>query len=275
MNLMAYRDYRAYLRGVLESRIANNPVYSLRAFARDLKISPQMLSFVLNERKGISTEVAAEIADRLNLGPAESSYFVDLVMLVHAKNAQAKKLVQYRLDERLSDGHRYKTLDVEAFQAISDWHHYAILELTFVPGFKKDPKWIANQLGISAFETSQAIARLQKLELLETSGDGKLRKTDLNISASYGTPSSALRKLAKQLLEKAIGALDSQSLEERDITNITMTIDPVLLPEAKKMISDFRRKLCAFLEQGKRSEVYVFAPSLFRISQTDKRKESL
>jgi uncharacterized protein (TIGR02147 family) len=271
---MAYRDYRTYLKSVLENRVSSNPGYSLRAFARDLKVSPQMLSFVLNERKGISTEVAAEIAERLNMSPAETSYFVDLVTLAHARNAQVKRLAQYRIDERLSQGPSFKTLEVEAFQAISDWHHYAILELTFVPGFKSDPKWIAGQLGITAFEASQAIERLQKLELLDAR-DGELRKTELNISASYGTPSSALRKLAKQLLEKAIESLETQSIDERDVTNITMAIDPALLPEAKKMISDFRRKLCGFLEQGNRSEVYVFAPALFRASRIGKRRNGL
>jgi hypothetical protein len=48
---------------------------------------------------------------------------------------------------------------------------------------------------------------------------------------------------------------------------MTMAIDPSLLPEAKEMIADFRRKLCSFLEQGKRSEVYTFAPSLFRLTR--------
>jgi hypothetical protein len=94
----------------------------------------------------------------------------------------------------------------------------------------------------------------------------------LNISASYDLPSSALRKLARQLLQKSIESLESQSQDERDITNMTMAIDPTLLPEAKKMITNFRRKLCTFLEQGKRTEVYAFAPSLFRLSKQTKKR---
>ena len=270
---MNCRDYRPYLRNVLEKRIAANASYSLRAFARDLEVSPQMLSFVLNGKKGISQESAADIAERLELGPAESSYFVDLVTLNHARSPQARKLAEYRIEERLSSQTTYKTLEVEAFKAISDWHHYAILELSFTKGFKADPKWIAERLGISSFEASQAIERLKSLELFEKDKKGNLRKTELNISASYGTPSSALRKLARQLLQKASESLESQSIDERDITNMTMAIDPSLLPEAKQMISDFRRKLCAFLEQGLRTEVYVFAPSLFRLSkQTTKKR---
>lgn len=271
--LIGSQDYRQYLKAVLEERMSANPLYSLRAFARDLKISPQMLSFVLNKKKGLSPETAAEIAERLELDPAEASYFVDLVTWLHSRSEQSRKIARYRIDERISASPKYRPLDVEAFKIISDWYHYAILELTFCPDFQSDPKWIAERLGISAHEASQALERLLALELLEKDKKGRLIKTELNISASYGTPSAALRKLARQLLQKSIDSLETQSIEERDITNITMAIDPALLPEAKEMISSFRKKLCAFLEQGKRTEVYTFAPSLFRITQ-EKRKRS-
>ncbi|MBI5139376.1 DUF4423 domain-containing protein [Candidatus Nomurabacteria bacterium] len=219
-------------------------------------------------KKGISQEVAAEISVKLELNPAESSYFTDHVLLAHARSPHAKKLAQYRIEERHASGSSYKTLDVEAFKAISDWHHYAILELALTEDFRLDPKWIAARLGISAFEVSQAIDRLKKLELIEEDNGRRIKKTDMSITATYGRPSAALRKLARQFLQKAIESLDSQSIEERDITNITMAIDPGRLSEAKLMITKFRRKLCAFLEQGKHKEVYVFAPSLFRITRS-------
>ncbi len=269
---MAHRDYRPYLRSVLETRTSNNPRYSLRAFARDLRISPQMLSFVMNRKKGISLEVAADLAERLGLNPSESSYFVDLVSLAHSRGTQAKNLARYRIEERLSASPQYQSLDMDVFHIISDWYHFAILELTFTSGFKNDPKWISERLGISEIEVSQALERLHKLKLLSFVGPNKAKKTDINISAAYGVPSAALRKLAQQLLKKAIDSLDGQSLEERDITNVTMAIDPRLLPKAKEMISDFRRKLCAFLEQGKRTELYVFAPSLFKLTSNKKER---
>lgn len=270
MQVTNYQDYRSYLKGVLEKRVFANPRYSLRAFARDLKISPQMLSFILNKKKGISSRTAADFAERLELGPTDSSYFLDLVSLSRAKGSQEKKLAQRRIDERRTANTEYRFLAAEAFQAIADWQHYAILELTFIQSFKSDPKWIARRLGISPFEASQALDRLKTLGLLLPHGRDGLRKSDHRLTATFGAPSAALRKLARQLLQKAADSLDSQSIEERDVTNITMAIDPALLPEAKAMIADFRRKLCAFLEQGKRTEVYTFLPALFKITQTEK-----
>jgi uncharacterized protein (TIGR02147 family) len=239
-------------------------------------MSPQMLSFVLNKKKSISPETGIKVANRLNLDPEETSHFLDLVMLAHARSSgPIKKLIAFRIEERTkAQNSQFKTLDIEAFKAIADWHHHAILELTFTETFKSDPKWIAARLGTTPFEVSQAIDRLERLELLERDKSGKIRKTDVNISisASYNVPSAALRKLSKGLLEKAIDSLETQSIHERDITNITMAIDPALLPEAKQMIADFRRKLCSFLEQGERTEVYTFSPALFKISNPVKGK---
>jgi uncharacterized protein (TIGR02147 family) len=271
MQLTQYRDYRSYLRDELEHRLAANPRYSMRAFARDLKMSPQMLSFVLNRKKSVSPETAAKLADRLNLSPEDASHFVDLVMLVHSRQAPMKKLIEFRIEARAkTQDFQYRSIEVEAFKAIADWQHYALLELPQTKGFKSDIPWIARRLGMTGFEVKQAVERLKRLELLEEDERGRLRRTELNLTATYGAPNAALRKLAKQFLEKAAESLESQSLEERDITNITMAIDPKLLPEAKTMITEFRRKLCAFLEQGEQSEVYTFAPALFRLTKTSK-----
>lgn len=248
--------------------MAKNPAYSLRAFAKHLGLTPQMLSFVLNRKKNISVNSAAQIADRLNLAPEDANFFFDLVSLARTKTPSSKRMIESRLKTYLLEAPpNYRNLEATKFKVISDWHHYAILELTQTKGFRFDAEWIARRLGIRSFEAEQALTRLIELELLEERTPGQWIRSELNMTATYGAPNAALRKLAKQYLEKSVLALESQSMEERDITNVTMSIDPTRLPKAKKMIEDFRRKLCAFLEQGERTEVYVFSPALIKITK--------
>lgn len=269
MEISQYRDYRKYLRDELEARIQKNPLYSLRSFAQHLGITPQMLSFVLNRKKNISLDTAEQITERLNLEPDEANHFLDLVALSKTKKKITKGVIEKRIEAN-KPSPIYTSLEASKFKIISDWHHYAILELTQTKGFKSDISWIAKRLGIKPFEVEQAIERLQELELLEIDSKGKLVRTELNMTATYKAPNAALRKLATQYLEKSIAALENQSMEERDITNITMSIDPSRLPHAKKMIADFRRKLCLYLEQGERTEVYVFSPALIKITKNIK-----
>ena len=52
-------------------------------------------------------------------------------------------------------------------------------------------------------------------------------------------------------------------MDERDFSGITMAINVEKLDEAKEMIRAFRRKLCKFLETGKKTEVYTLRVQLF------------
>ena len=271
MEVYQFTDYRAYLKADLESRLGRNPAYSLRAYARDLQIAPQILSSVLKKKKGISTEVGAHLAERLELSPAEASYLVDLVALAHARSPEAKKIAAFRVEER-SKQNEYRSLEAEAFRVISDWYHYAILELMQTADFKSDCTWIAARLGISKVETEQAIDRLKQLGFIEEVKHKFVRVLDSSFSANFGAPSAAIRKFTRQVLEKARDALESQSLDERDITTMTMAIDPRRLVQAKKKITKFRRELAEFLEQGERTEVYTFVPALFKVSKSFLKK---
>ncbi|RYZ86408.1 MAG: TIGR02147 family protein, partial [Proteobacteria bacterium] len=143
-----YLDYRKYLKDQLGLKALANPQYSLRAFARDLEISPQVLSSVLSGKKNISSEVALELAQRLKLSDEERSYFYDLVELSQAKTQNLREIIQYRLS-RYEENKSYRTIQEDVFKIIADWHHAAILELTETDDFKNDPQWISTRLGIT------------------------------------------------------------------------------------------------------------------------------
>lgn len=263
--------YQGLIKTEFENRISRNSHYSLRAYARDLGLTPQMLSAVLNGKKDLSVDSAIEVAGRLGFDPNKTQDLLDAVILAGCKTVQAKQVIHQRIEERHQASNGFKPLTVEMFKVISGWYHFAILELTMTQGFKSDARWIASRLGISVFEAKEAITRLISLELIEEES-GALKPTEFNISALSDVPAAALREHARQILGKGIRALDEQDQKERDITSMTMAIDPTLLPEAKKMILQFRRRLCKFLESGNRSEVYVFSPSLFRLSNKQEQK---
>lgn len=259
-------EYRNVLKAEFQKRLSKNPQYSLRAFSRDLSIAPQMLSDVLNEKKDLSLDSAAEITNKLSLNPLSTQNFLDSITLKSCKSDLAKKIILQRMDERNQSLIGAKSLNAELFKVISDWYHLAILELIKCDNFKYDHRWMAAHLGITVYEVKEAISRLKTLELIEEE-NGQLKVTEFHVSALSDVPAQALREHARQILSKGIASLEEQSQKERDISSITMAIDPKLLPDAKKMILQFRRKLCKFLESGEKKEVYVFSPTLFRLTK--------
>lgn len=256
-------DYRDTIRQTLETRAARNPRYSLRSFARDLGISPSRLSDVLNRRYGLSVAAATDLARGLGLNEDESKRFCDQVEAQHARDRRKRNAALARVAVASV---KYNSLSADSFQVISDWYHYAIIELCFTKGFRSCPDWIARQLELSPAVARAAIDRLKRLELLRVEENGQLAPSQNFYSSPEGTPSEAVRKFHRQVLEKALVAIDCQTMDERDLGSMIVAIDPAQLPEAKTEIRKFRRSFDAKYGAGEnRTQVYCLATQLFRL----------
>jgi transcriptional regulator with XRE-family HTH domain len=237
-------EFRQRLQEELVRRCRVNPKYSLRAFARLLDVSPTYLSLILNGKRPIPVKLRAVIAERLGL-----------------------KLFDTETGENPSTV--FNQLAADRFALISDWYHYAILELIQVTGFRPTVPRIAAALGITQSEAKDAVDRLIRLEMIEVQRNGTWR----NISGQNtnfvdrNVDSAARKKLQMQVLEKAMAALREIPLSQRDQTSMTMAIDVSRLPEAIFKIKKFRRELSHFLESGgRKDQVYNLAVSLYPIS---------
>jgi uncharacterized protein (TIGR02147 family) len=262
------RDYHEILKLELADRCQTNPQYSLRAFARDLGISPARLSFILSGKRGLSENAAKEIAEKLGLNQLEAEYFSNLVIASDSRSKVKRTLAKEKLTKMRQHQKTSKSVSLEAFRIIRDWYHYAILELTMLNDFKSDLGWIAKRLGISKFEAEQAIERLKKLELLEDK-NGHLVQTEPNLTTGFDVPSEALKEFHRQLLKKAQDALVFQTIDERNISSLTLSVSFKDIPYFKKKIKEFQTEINQDAEKRKdgRDEVYCLAVQFFKLSK--------
>ena len=243
-------DFRLYLQQELVDKCKANPKYSLRAFARRLKIEPSFLSKVLAGKRAVTPTLISRLAPYLELSPTDLEKFTS-----------PKQDISFQ------------QLTIDTFQMISDWYHYAILELMTVEGFENSPKWIAGKLGIKPAEAQAAVERLLRLEMLSLDEEGNLVNTSGN-HTTVGNEFTAIafRKLQKQILDQSKVALEEVPIEFRDQSSMTMAISSSLLPEAKKMLKDFRRNFCSDLQKRdiSRDEVYQLSMSFFPVTKLNK-----
>jgi uncharacterized protein (TIGR02147 family) len=253
-------DVRLFLQAELVRRCQANPKYSLRAFARLLGLESSALSKILNGKRAVSPATLKRIARQLALTPAELQSYQ--ATLAETRGRQKKS----PLHTHAAPDYRQVTLD--HFQIISDWYHFAILELIAVKDFQPKLAWIARSLGISLAEAQAAVERLQRLEYLEITPQGKWidRAGEVtNIRTDF--TATAMRRFQHQILAKAITALEETPIAARDHTGMTMAIDSSLLPEAREKITRFRRELCAFLQSGrKKNSVYQLGIALYPLT---------
>lgn len=225
-----------------------NPQYSLRAFARRLGIAPSALSEILSGKRPITEKTAKRVLERLSLGPKERQAFFD-----GAKD-RAKKSLQYA------------EIEQDQFRAVSDWVHFAILSLSETKDFRADSAWIGERLGVPEGTAKQAMERLVRLGMLRKQR-GRWKPGQSRYTSSDEVVNSALRRAHVQHFELAQKSLEELELSVRDFVGITMAIDPMRLPEAKRLIREFRDRLAGMLEKGERTEVYQLAIQLFPLSQ--------
>ncbi len=230
---------------------SKNPAFSVRAYARKLGLGPAALSEMMNGKRTITATTAQKIVERLNLSPVERQRLT--------KIERSKKALE-------NEQNKYLQLEMDQYHMISDWYYFAILSLAETEGFNDDPRWIAERLNIRISEAKPALERLVRLNLLKLNGKGKLEPTGASFKTTSDMANATLRKSHADNLDLAKISLERDAIEDRDISSMTMAIDPELLPEAKTLIRDFRRKLTQFLESERKQEVYKLNIQLFPLS---------
>jgi uncharacterized protein (TIGR02147 family) len=220
-------------------RQARNGNYSRRMFALQIGISSGRLSELMNGKRQLTTALAQKISSQLLLTPEER-----------------KELMQSLDNEANLVSSNYEPLSADTFYALSDWQHFAILNLMDTDDFEHDVHWIAKRLAISLDQARDAVNRLLRLNLI-VERNGKWTKRATHLTTTHDIESIALRVSHRQSLEQVAEAMDKVPLDLRDITSITMAIDLKRIAQAKELIKKFRRDLSAFLESGdNKEEVY-------------------
>lgn len=232
-------------------RKQRNSAYSLRAFAKYLGIGIASLSDCLSLKRSLSKKNILKIIDKLELSPHEAE-----ILLAESQKA---------LTKTETDLYRLKIKD-DQFKIMSDWYHFAILELALIKDHKATPVWVAHKLGISVIEAQVAIERLVNLKFL-TIKRNKFQRMTAPVIASSATPSSAIRRRRKQLLDLAKESIDNDPLEDRAFWDTTMAIDPKNIEKAREMLIKYSRKICKTLETGNQKEIYQLSVGLFPLKK--------
>jgi uncharacterized protein (TIGR02147 family) len=234
------------------------------------------MSYVLNGKKGLSPRSAESVAQRLGLSPGEIELFVASAVSKHARSAFARTAARTKLDS-LSSESSETLLSIDAFQVVSEWYHFALLQILQLRGAKSDPSWLATKLGISTEEAEGAIERLLRLELLERSPTGKLHASNTTVFTPGGVPSEAIRKFHRQVIAKAVQAIDEQTVDLRYLQSTLIPVRRSDFEAATRAIRDFHRRFDRkYTAVGDGDTVYALAIQFFDlIPSTKTRSPSL
>jgi uncharacterized protein (TIGR02147 family) len=255
----AGQDIPSILRERLRSAARRNPRFSLRSFAKQLGIDHSTLSQVLRRKRRLSPRDLQAVGQRLGLSKE--------AIEAYAQNAQGKSQRKKPADN-IASIH----LDLDTFQLLSVWVHYAILELLQVQSFKTDSRWIASTLGIALEDVNIALQRLLRLGLLEMSA--RNRWIDKSGDAEFHTSAlteTADNRLNVELHELAIDAIKRVARHHRIHRQMVVAIDSKSLPRLQVLAGEFMNELRSLIsESDAKDDVYQVEISLFPVTTLKK-----
>lgn len=236
-------------------RCRKNPAYSLRAFSRSLGMDSSSVSAIMNGKRPLTIKSARKIMSGLDI----------------VNPVQAQALISETFSEKKHEpASEYKNLSLETSEMIAFWQHYAIMAVLQLKDLKATDRNISNRLNIPLGIVWECLDRLEKLDLVRRTPKG-WELTGKNVATPTDISSGVLREGHRQYIEKAMSSLEADPVDIRDISGITMAISKSRLKEAKKMIQEFRRKLCIYLEDGPLDSVYRLNVQLFPLTQESKK----
>jgi uncharacterized protein (TIGR02147 family) len=181
-------DLRHILQEEFVRRCRTNRSYSLRAFAKALRVDSSTLSQFIRGKRKLSPQIQLRLAKQIGLNPKQIQQL--------ASSPSAQDHSQVRAED-------FRDLSLDIFQLIADWYHYAIFELITLKDFDPSSRWIARKLGITPTEADAAIARLKRLDLILVNEDGSWSQgAPLITNAHQDLTAAAFRKLRPKFSTK-------------------------------------------------------------------------
>jgi uncharacterized protein (TIGR02147 family) len=180
-SIFEFDNYRKFLEACL-NKMPHKGYGQMTRMAEALAVHPSLISQVLKEHKGLTTDQAAGLADFLGLGELEAEYFVLLVQLERAGQETARALYRKQirrvLDQAQSLSRRVtaesKLSESQRATFYSDWAYSAIRQASAIAGVDTVEK-IQRYLGLPRRRVQALMEFLVNAGLCKISGTGRVK----------------------------------------------------------------------------------------------------
>lgn len=272
LQIQQFSSYRTFLVAHAQAMKRNKPKWSYGVWSRALGLkTTSSITKIIQGTREPGTQITEKMIRYFHFNQKQSCYFRDLIRL---QKIQHDPRLCVLLLEKMGKEHPDATLRLlneRSFLVISNWYYLALREFCRVRGFKENPEWISSRFRfrVSAKEISQALKALIDLGLLSRDKAGNLQIVDSRLDTSNDIASEAIKRYHEQMLDHAKTAIRSISLSEREITAMSLVMNPEKMDMAKELIREFKSKFERLMEDhGSGTEVYQIQIQLFPLTHS-------
>lgn len=257
-----YQASSDLLNAYVQHKKLSNRHFSISRWSKKLELPTSgIIVNLMKKRRLPPDDLAAKLAESMELPPLENEYFVTLVALERAQssNSLAVTMLKRRLDSLLHKA-RAKVLDEPELKNVSRLKAAALMQLLTLKDAPRETHEMRAmlRLPIAENEAEPLLAALVESRVIERGDRGDYRVVEGNLESKNDFSSEPVREFHRESLAHATTALDGVALEKRHFTSYVMAIESRKLPEAKKFIEEFIDEFVSRFEAKDRAgdEIY-------------------
>lgn len=244
-HLFDYDDFRKFMQDYFEEQKKMRSVFSHRFFAAKAGFSSS--SYCLNVIRGrfnLTPKSIEKISKAMDFEPLQKEYFEALVQYNQAQQVDERDQAwEQILQIRRQIEFTHVTTREQAY--FSKWYYPVIRELAVESDWKGDFRVLARSLTpqITTEEAREAVKNLLEWGLLKKDGERYERVSQMLDAAEI--PPIALRKIRREYIQHAIGAVESMPKNERFAAFTTLAMSEKSYNYAVEVLEEARKKIIA------------------------------
>lgn len=262
-------DYKAYLEQLYRGIKNQIKGYTYLEFAYDLGFShTNVIHRIIKGKRPLTPKAANRIAAALDLAAKDHKYFVALSEY-HYTNDSQKRADIFKAMLEMKNKRVRSTIAKGQLAYFNEWFHPVVREMMSLKYFKSDASWIARKARphIRKDQAEASLKLLQELGLAKQTPTGAFVPDATTITTGDEVRSMAIVGYHMAMIDLARNAITTVGAAERDISAITIAINPEMMRAIKAEIQTFRKKLLALSETvPDKSQIYQVNFQLFPLT---------
>ena len=244
-HLFDYDDFRKFMQDYFDEQKKQRAVFSHRFFAAKAGFSSS--SYCLNVIRGrfnLTPKSIEKISKAMDFEPLQKAYFEALVQYNQAQQVDERDQAwEQILQIRRQIEFTHVTTREQAY--FSKWYYPVIRELAVESDWNGDFRVLARSLTpqITTEEARDAVKNLLEWGLLKKDGERYERVSQMLDAAEI--PPIALRKIRREYIQHAIGAVESMPKDERFAAFTTLAMSEKSYNYAVEVLEEARKKIIA------------------------------
>lgn len=236
-------DYREIISQAFHKKREVNPRYSLRAFARDISVSPSRLSEVMTGKGELSRDKAVIVAKKLALPPMLTLDFLDMIDAKSAPSESDRARAVARIEKRQkSSKNSRKFFNDEHFAKIFEPKFHVIWNFMQLSSYDGNPETILKFININSIELYDALRVLEGQGLAKRAGLKWHAVTD-QFTAGNKLSSEVIRAYHRKMADAGKSSIDTLQFGERHLHSVIIPFNTSRFGEIQEKITAFTLSL--------------------------------